>query len=391
MFKAAVALLSSPRFALKQKDALDLQFGSIAPRMQAGGLTTDERARYDERQRANMRPLMRFGLWVGAFLFALHAAWDTLVAAPALATVVARLGCAVTLLGLVPLCRVAFFRARPELLMYGGVTASALCVSIVSTHAVNASHYATGGLLLMILVISALAPTLKAAVVSSALLFGAFFAVALARDAGGEFIEAVAVFVASGALIGCVMSEVRSRIRQRVFGLEVELERVARTDALSGVLTRRAFVDAANIEFQRARRYGFPLSVLMIDIDHFKALNDAHGHGAGDEAIRMLGETCSRLLRTSDLIGRMGGEEFAVVLPHTDLAAAEPLANRLREAVGALLVRTSAPDVRFTVSVGVAMRIRADDNVLETINRADRALYDAKHAGRNRVMPARAA
>lgn len=359
--------------------------------MQAGGLTTNERARYDERQRANMRPLMRFGLWVGAFLFAMHAAWDTLVEAPALATVVSRLGCAVTLLGLVPLCRVAVFRARPELLMYGGVTASALCVSIVSTHAVNASHYATGGLLLMILVISALAPTLKAAVVSSALLFGAFFTVALARGAGLEFIEAVAVFVASGALIGCVMSEVRSRIRQRVFGLEVQLERVARTDALSGVLTRRAFVDAANIEFQRARRYGFPLSVLMIDIDHFKALNDTHGHGAGDEAIRMLGETCSRLLRTSDLIGRMGGEEFAVVLPHTDSAAAEPLANRLREAVGALLVRASAPDVRFTISVGVAMRTRADDNVLETINRADRALYDAKHAGRNRVMPARAA
>jgi diguanylate cyclase (GGDEF)-like protein len=85
----------------------------------------------------------------------------------------------------------------------------------------------------------------------------------------------------------------------------------------------------------------------------------------------------------------MGGEEFAVVLPHTDASAAEPLANRLREAVSATLVRTSSGTVRFTISVGVAVRSRADANVLETISRADRALYDAKHAGRNRVMPAR--
>lgn len=356
-----------------------------------GGLTTEERTRYDQRQRANMRPLMVPALCAGALLFGAHVCWEAFSGAPAAAAVVSRVACAALLLALVPVSRLRVFRERPHLIMHAAVTISAGAVSIVATYAAIGPHYATGGLLLLILVISALAPSLRAAVISSALLFGSFFAVASARGVGLSFVEAVTPFVAIGSVLGCVMSEVRNRIRQRIFGLELELERVARTDALSGVLTRRAFVDSADIEFQRARRYSFTLCVLMIDIDLFKALNDAHGHAAGDEAIRMLGETCRKLLRTSDLIGRMGGEEFAVVLPHTEGAAAEALANRLREAISAMIVPTPAGAVRFTISVGVAVRDGVDGKVLDTIARADRALYDAKRAGRNRVVPARVA
>lgn len=359
--------------------------------MPGGGLTTDERTRYADRQRANMRPLMRFGLGAGAFLFSAHLAWDALFGSLTPQTVIARLSCAGLLLALIPLLQLSLFKKRPELILYAGVTTAAIFVSLVATYVTAGIHYATGGLLLMILVISALAPSLRAATISSVLLTGTFATVVLARTGNLHLFESASVFVISGAVIGCVMSEVRDRIRQRVFGLEVELERVARTDALSGVLSRRAFVDSSTIEFQRAQRYGYPLAVLMIDIDHFKALNDTHGHAAGDEAIRMLGETCRRMLRTSDLIGRMGGEEFAVALPHTDAVAAEPLANRLREAISALRLSSKSGPVQFTISVGVAMRARGDLGVLDTLARADHALYDAKHAGRNRVMPARAA
>lgn len=180
------------------------------------------------------------------------------------------------------------------------------------------------------------------------------------------------------------LNETRDR---RVFQLERELEELANTDGLSGAFNRRHFTHLAQNELERARRYGHPLSLLIMDIDHFKRINDTYGHSAGDSTIRVLAETCRGLLRHSDFLGRLGGEEFAVLLPESALEAATQTAGRLRE----LLSRTKLPlqdknvTIVVTVSIGVAS-LQPDDTFETLMQRTDDALYEAKNTGRNRIF-----
>jgi diguanylate cyclase (GGDEF)-like protein/PAS domain S-box-containing protein len=165
-----------------------------------------------------------------------------------------------------------------------------------------------------------------------------------------------------------------------------ELRRLAQTDALTGLLNRRQFMTTANQELSRTRRYGGPLSVLMMDIDHFKTVNDTHGHQTGDMVIRALGQVCREALRDIDIIGRIGGEEFAIVLPQTDSTRALDAAERLRQAVaGTEVAQEHGLPLRFTVSIGVATLTRADTNLDTLLGWADKAMYVAKNGGRNRV------
>ncbi len=168
--------------------------------------------------------------------------------------------------------------------------------------------------------------------------------------------------------------------------LEAELQRLAVMDGLTEVANRRNFLERLEAEAGRARRYGRPLSVAMIDLDHFKAINDAHGHAAGDEALRRFAAFCREALRASDVIGRLGGEEFGIVLPETGIDAALPVMERLREMVGAQRNHEAAGFIGFTISVGVA-ELRPEDEVSKLLSRADQALYAAKRQGRNRVLP----
>jgi diguanylate cyclase (GGDEF)-like protein len=174
---------------------------------------------------------------------------------------------------------------------------------------------------------------------------------------------------------------------RRLFELERHLERLATVDALSDAWNRRHFTHLSEVELQRAFRYGRPLSLLLLDIDHFKKINDTFGHAVGDEAIRFLSSTCRQTLRRSDELGRLGGEEFGILLPETDLEAALLFAERLRTQIAdACVPLDSQPEpLRFTTSIGVAAA-RAGDTFDTLLHRADVALYNAKGAGRNRVV-----
>lgn len=175
--------------------------------------------------------------------------------------------------------------------------------------------------------------------------------------------------------------------------VSAELDRLARTDALTGIANRRAFFDVLGIEFRRSRRYGRQLSVLMLDLDHFKAVNDEWGHPFGDHVLRQTADVIAANVRESDLLGRYGGEEFALALPETGEEHALAVGEKLRAAVEAHEFRTPTvppsgqPPVHLTVSIGVAsLPVEEDQDEVELIGRADRALYEAKRTGRNRVV-----
>lgn len=163
-----------------------------------------------------------------------------------------------------------------------------------------------------------------------------------------------------------------------------DLLRQARTDFLTGAANRQHFMETAERLWLRAQRDGAPISILMIDIDHFKRINDTYGHLAGDDVLRAFAAVCCDALRPSDLFGRLGGEEFAAVLPRADLPGAQEAAERLRAAVAALEPQTGGVRARVTVSIGVAQSA-GDDRLDDAIARADAALYVAKQSGRNRV------
>lgn len=184
--------------------------------------------------------------------------------------------------------------------------------------------------------------------------------------------------------IGDLITSFNLLFRQRR-ALHEELERQARTDALTELPNRRAFFDKANQELARALRYDSPLTLLMLDVDHFKHINDSLGHEGGDRVLKALASTCRATLREVDTIGRVGGEEFAVVLPETGLEAGIDIAQRLRAALAA----TDNAGMRFTASIGVAAAGPATKTIEQLIGRADAALYLAKREGRNcvRVAP----
>lgn len=177
-------------------------------------------------------------------------------------------------------------------------------------------------------------------------------------------------------------NEVRER---HVFGLEYELEKQATTDSLTGIFNRGHFLKCAQIELDRAQRYNHALVLLMLDIDHFKQINDSYGHRVGDETLRQFSRLCQENLRSTDVFGRIGGEEFAILLPETDPKTAENVAQRLRQELSQLIIPTEKNSVHFTVSIGLAL-LRRNDDIDSLMQRADTALYQAKREGRNRVI-----
>ncbi len=172
----------------------------------------------------------------------------------------------------------------------------------------------------------------------------------------------------------------------RLFG---EVRRLATTDALTGLLNRRQFFAQAEREFSRWQRYGDALSAAMIDVDHFKRVNDTHGHAVGDEVLAEIARRCQAEVRDVDILGRYGGEEFAVLLPDTGLTGArDHVAERLRARIAAEPVETQKGPVALTISVGVAAADRETPDLGALLERADAALYDAKEGGRDRVVAA---
>jgi diguanylate cyclase (GGDEF)-like protein/PAS domain S-box-containing protein len=174
--------------------------------------------------------------------------------------------------------------------------------------------------------------------------------------------------------------------------LEEQLRELATHDSLTGAANRRHFVEVAQRERERARRSGLPLSLCLFDADHFKNINDQHGHVAGDHVLSAIVQAAGSALRVSDVLGRLGGEEFAILLPETPLAGALKLAERVRAAIAACEVQSgelgeqaTRQTIRITVSVGVA-ELAPDESFEAFLKRADRAQYAAKDLGRNRVQ-----
>ena len=165
--------------------------------------------------------------------------------------------------------------------------------------------------------------------------------------------------------------------------LRSEFEYLAHHDSLTGVWTRRVLRDAAAQEFGRWQRYGHGFALLMLDVDHFKQINDQHGHAVGDRVLQQVVASLGHAMRTVDRLGRYGGEEFLVLLPETTLDEARLVAERMRQAVAE---RPAAPGLpACTVSIGAAAVLPGDAGLDAVLSRADAALYEAKRLGRNRV------
>ena len=167
--------------------------------------------------------------------------------------------------------------------------------------------------------------------------------------------------------------------------LEAELRYLSDHDALSGMPNRRHFFEQTDRELARCRRHARPLSLILFDLDDFKSLNDSRGHAAGDAVIRAVGELCGRSQRRHDLAARIGGEEFTVLLPETNLDGAAIVAERLRCELEHMPIAESGDSLDVTASFGVTEASAETDNVETFLARADRALYSAKRGGRNRV------
>ncbi|CAM3234145.1 MULTISPECIES: GGDEF domain-containing protein [Pseudomonas] len=201
---------------------------------------------------------------------------------------------------------------------------------------------------------------------------------------------AIAVLVFSTFVVSATRK--LSDALEKAFRLTRQMERAhtistraAQTDELTGLMNRRAFFEHAHLLYAQCRQHRQPLSALMLDMDHFKAINDTYGHQAGDQVLRQVGGVISASFRQADVYGRLGGEEFAVLLPNTTLETAQGIAEQLITAIAGL---ASEPVQGLTASLGVATTRNPDQDLHSLMNSADKALYRAKAMGRNQVVVA---
>ena len=196
-----------------------------------------------------------------------------------------------------------------------------------------------------------------------------------ALNVGSSIAYMVIALTFHATLIGLVFGRLLADLRQR-----------SRHDGLTGLLNRRTMEEALQAQIQRSRRTGEPFAVLMLDLDHFKAINDRHGHAAGDRALKHTAAALKGELREVDALGRFGGEEFLVLMPGADLDAARPVAERLRAALVADLPRIDGVPLALSASIGIAQWREPAEEPSRLLMRADAALYRAKMSGRDCVV-----
>lgn len=195
----------------------------------------------------------------------------------------------------------------------------------------------------------------------------------------------------ANARLGEANELLEARVLEKTGQLEAlnrELRTLASIDVLTGIANRRAFLEQGHKEFENSMRYGSPLSVLMLDLDRFKRVNDRYGHEAGDRVLQQTAVAIVESLRSGDLVARYGGEEFVVLAPHTGLHEAAALADRIRERIAGCAIAYEHCLLQVTISIGVASRVDGDADLRALLRRADAALYEAKRSGRDRVVPA---
>jgi two-component system, cell cycle response regulator len=207
---------------------------------------------------------------------------------------------------------------------------------------------------------------------------------------GGEVVAQFAISqkgagdVQDARILDVIARELGGPLRMSM--LVEETHHAATTDPLTGIMNRRAMLAALDLEQSRSERHGYPMSLLLLDVDHFKAINDGHGHAMGDKVLSSLGRLLSACARRTDLVGRWGGEEFVVVLAGADEEGARIFAERLRRAVEDMeVLDEKGQRVLVRISIGIAC-LEVNDSAEVLIARADRAMYQAKTSGRNRVV-----
>ena len=200
-------------------------------------------------------------------------------------------------------------------------------------------------------------------------------------DAG--LLAVMVAFIAYFAFVRPKDRQIRA-IMSDLEAARLKAEKLSRFDALTGVLSRRAVLEALDEEVERAKRHGHALTCLMLDLDRFKTINDTHGHQFGDKALHRVAQVVSGLCRTSDHLGRYGGEEFLMILPETPVDGAIRFAERVRQAVAEMSLEPHEKGI--TLSIGVSGWLDDESSSTSLIADADRALLDAKAAGRNCVV-----
>jgi diguanylate cyclase (GGDEF)-like protein/PAS domain S-box-containing protein len=224
----------------------------------------------------------------------------------------------------------------------------------------------------------------------SALATGSHLFEWLHKRANGELFP-TEVMLSAVDLEGRTLLQAMVRDVSQRKSLEAELKRLASIDPLTGANNRRSFLKKGNDELVRAKRYHHDFAFLMLDVDHFKLVNDTYGHRSGDMVLKQLVTQIIHRLRRTDLFGRLGGEEFAIVLPETDAESAVAVGESLRKAIAGIAVASPKGLIRFTVSIGMSMFEEGDgedeaDALEKLMERADAALYVAKKSGRNRIV-----
>jgi diguanylate cyclase (GGDEF)-like protein len=175
---------------------------------------------------------------------------------------------------------------------------------------------------------------------------------------------------------------------RRIENQDQELHKKAFIDPLTNCHNRRSFLANAGTAFERSRRYDHTFAVLYIDIDHFKSINDTHGHAVGDEAIKQMTRICEENIRDSDILGRLGGDEFGIILQECGLDYATQTAEKLRSCVSDHIIPGDTTAIRISISIGAVTIIASDDDAFDILKRADKNLYEAKQMGRNLVIAA---
>jgi diguanylate cyclase (GGDEF)-like protein len=166
-----------------------------------------------------------------------------------------------------------------------------------------------------------------------------------------------------------------------------ELERLTRQDGLTGLFNRNTFVELSNNELKRAKRQGSSTTILLLDLDHFKRINDTWGHPAGDAVLRHVAQTMVNSVRSTDLVGRLGGEEFIVLLPHTSAETGRKIAEKIRQRLEVSELRWEGTRISVTASIGLSGTSADESREFDSLyTEADKALYLAKQRGRNRVI-----
>ncbi|CAG0932054.1 putative diguanylate cyclase DgcC [Planctomycetaceae bacterium] len=352
-------------------------------------LDAELRARFLAVQNERALPIARIAYLAGFVLMLCFLGADALVKPDAVwQTLPVRMISSAAFLTLYFFSRAKDAPARLNLLNLLASLVAGFGISIVLAMLPHGFDYGVAGLNMVIFAAVALTPTWRQALKGGLVVCAVANAVLVLTSQGWFSFGHLNIYLLPSLALAALLSYFLEARHLRTFALEAELERRATTDVLTGVANRRHFTETAEREIDRARRYANKLSLLMLDIDHFKRINDTYGHAVGDEVLKVLPGVVKPLLRKLDFMGRLGGEEFAVVLVETDGEGAAVVAERLRKGLAAIEVRALGVHLHFTVSIGcteVRVNEQAED-LKRALERADEALYKAKDSGRNRVV-----